>query len=59
MEVLRRFVAIMAVVCFVGTLVSAWRIAVADGGNVWYVPLVLACASAGWTLCTLRCRKKE
>ena len=36
MRAIDRFQAVMAVVFFIGTLVSAWRVAVADG-----VPLLL------------------
>lgn len=50
MRVIDRFQAIMAAVFFVGAVAAAWRVAVADGGDIWYVPLVLAVASAMMTL---------
>ena len=40
MRAIDRFQAIMAVVFFIGTLVSAWRVSVADGGDIWYVCLL-------------------
>ena len=46
MRAIDRFQAVMAVVFFIGTLVSAWRVAVADGGDIWYVPVIMALASA-------------
>lgn len=49
----------MAAVFFVGAVAAAWRVAVADGGDIWYVPLVLAVASAMMTLGALRHRKKQ
>lgn len=57
MRTIDRFQAIMAVVFFIATLVSAWRVSVADGGDIWYVPVLLALASAGMTVGTLRHRK--
>ena len=59
MRAIDRFQAVMAVVFFIGTLVSAWRVAVADGGDIWYVPLLLAVASALMTLGALRRRKNR
>ena len=59
MRVIDRFQAIMAAVFFVAASAAAWRAAVADGGDIWYVPLVLAVASALMTLGALRHRKKK
>lgn len=59
MRVIDRFQAIMVAVFFVGAVAAAWRVAVADGGDIWYVPLVLAIASAMMTLGALRHRKKQ
>ena len=59
MRVIDRFQAIMAAVFFVGAVAAAWRVAVADGGDIWYVPLVLAVVSAMMTLGALRHRKKQ
>lgn len=49
----------MAAVFFVAAVAAAWRVAVADGRDIWYVPLVLAVASAVMTLGALRHRKKK
>ena len=59
MHVINRFCTIMAVVFFVGAIVSAWRVAVADGGDIWYVPVVMALASAAMTFAALQLRKKK
>lgn len=48
---------IMAVVFFVAAIVAAWRVTVADGEDIWYVPLVLALAAAAMTVGALRQRK--
>ena len=49
----------MAVVFFIGTLVSAWRVSVADGGDIWYVPVIMALASAAMTVGALQHRKRK
>ena len=54
MRAIDRFQAVMAVVFFIGTLVSAWRVAVADGGDIWYVPVIMALASAAMTVGALQ-----
>ena len=59
MRAIDRFQAIMAAFFFVAAVVAAWRVAVADGRDIWYVPLVLAVASAVMTLGALRHRKKK
>ena len=58
MRAIDRFQAVMAVVFFIGTLVSAWRVAVADGGDIWYVPVIMALASA-MTVGALQHRKRK
>lgn len=35
----------MAGVFFILAIVSAWRVAMADGSNIWYVPVVMACCA--------------
>ena len=59
MRVIDRFMAVMAAVFFIGTLVSAWRVAVADGGDIWYIPVILALASATMTVGALQHRKRK
>ncbi|MCQ5072704.1 MAG: transmembrane protein 268 [Alistipes shahii] len=59
MRAIDRFQAVMAVVFFIGTLVSAWRVAVADGGDIWYVPVIMALASAAMTVGVLQHRKRK
>lgn len=59
MRAIDRFQAILAVIFFIGALVSAWRVAVVDGGEIWYVPLLLAVASALMTVGTLQHRRRK
>ena len=75
MRAIDRFQAVMAVVFFIGTLVSAWRVAVAggsalvqaggrraavaDGGDIWYVPVIMALASAAMTVGALQHWKRK
>ena len=59
MRAIDRFQAIMAVVFFIGTLGSAWRVSVADGGDIWYVPVIMALASAAMTVGALQHRKRK
>ena len=59
MRVIDRFQAIMAAVFFVAALAAARRLAVPAPRDIWYVPLVLAVASAMMTLGALRHRKKQ
>ena len=50
---------IMAVVFFVAAILAAWRVTVAGGEEIWYVPLVLALAAATMTVGALRQRKRK
>ena len=59
MRAIDRFQAAMAVVFFIGTLFSAWRVSVADGGDIWYVPVIMALASAAMTVGALQHRKRK
>lgn len=59
MRAIDRFQAIMAVVFFVGALASAWRVAVADAEEIWYVPLLMALASATMTVGALQHRRRK
>lgn len=45
MGALQRFQAVMAVFFLLCAAVSLWRIAACDGRDIWYIPLVLLCAS--------------
>ena len=59
MRAIDRFQAVMAFVFFIGNLVSAWRVAVSDGGDFWYVPVIMALASAAMTVGALQHRKRK
>ncbi|MDE6375364.1 MAG: hypothetical protein K2L09_06515 [Alistipes sp.] len=56
MKVLSRFMSILAVIFFVLALVAAWRVVMAGGHEIWYVPVVLAFASAAMIFGSLRFR---
>lgn len=45
MGALQRFQAVMAVFFLLCAAVSLWRIVACDGRDIWYLPLVLLCAS--------------
>ena len=45
--------------CFVAAVTASWRVVVAGGRDIWYVPLLLAVASALMTLGALRHRKTD
>ena len=57
MRAIDRFQAIMAAVFFVAAVTASWRVAVAGGRDIWYVPLLLAVALM--TLGALRHRKNR
>lgn len=59
MRAIDRFQAIMAAVFFVAAVTASWRVAVAGGRDIWYVPLLLAVASALMTFGALRHRKNR
>ena len=59
MRAIDRFQAIMAAVFFVAAVTASWSVAVAGGRDIWYVPLLLAVASALMTLGALRHRKNR
>lgn len=46
METAKRFYTIMAFCWGLLTLLSIWRVLSADGGRIWYVPLLLAVVTA-------------
>lgn len=49
----------MAAVFFVAAVTASWRVAVAGGRDIWYVPLLLAVASALMTLGALGTGKTD
>ena len=49
----------MAAVFFVAAVTASWRVAVADGGDIWYVPVIMALASAAMTVGALQHRKRK
>lgn len=50
---------ILAACFFIAAILAAWRVTVAGGGDIWYVPLVLALAAAAMTVGSLRRRKRQ
>ncbi|MCM1151447.1 MAG: hypothetical protein NC209_02260 [Alistipes sp.] len=59
MKALSRFMAVMAVVFFVLALVAAWRVVMSGSHGIWYVPVVLALASASMIFGSLRFRGQD
>ena len=59
MRAIDRFQAVMAVVCVRGTPVWDWGVAQAVGGVWWFVPVILALASAAMTVGALQHRKRK
>lgn len=59
MAILRRFVSILAGIFFVLAIVSAWRVAMADGSDIWYVPVVMACAAIAMIFAALRLQPRN
>ena len=49
MRTIDRVMAVLAVVFFFGAVISGWRVSVAEGQNLWYLPLLLALASGAMT----------
>lgn len=59
MRTIDRIMAVLAVVFFLGAVISAWRVTVADGQHLWYVPLLSALASAAMTFGALQHRRRK
>lgn len=59
MRVIDRLQAILAGVCFVAALVTAWKVTMDDGFDLWYLPLLFAVASGLLTLGALQHRKRN
>lgn len=59
MRPIDRFQAIMAVVFFVGAIISAWRVVVTDAKGIGYVPFVLAGCAGVFAIAVLRHRKRN
>ncbi len=56
MKTVGRLLSLLSVIFFLLALVSAWRVVTADTDELWYVPLVSACASAMTIIGALRTR---
>lgn len=59
MRTIDRIMAVLAVLFFLGTVISGWRVTVAEGPDLWYLPLLLALASAGMTFGALQHRRRK
>lgn len=49
----------MAGVFFILAIVAAWRVAMADGGDIWYVPVAMACAAIAMIFLALRLQPRN
>ncbi|HIY69470.1 MAG TPA: hypothetical protein H9828_08640 [Candidatus Alistipes intestinigallinarum] len=59
MRTIDRVMAVLAVVFFFAAVISGWRVSVAEGQDLWYVPLLLALASAAMTFGALHHRIRK
>ncbi len=59
MRTIDRVMAVLAVVFFFGAVISGWRVSVAEGQNLWYLPLLLALASGAMTFGALHHRIRK
>lgn len=59
MRTIDRVQAVLAAVCFVAALVTAWMVTMDDEFDLWYLPLLLAIASGLLTLGALQHRKRK
>ena len=59
MRTIDRVMAVLAVVFFFAAVISGWRVSVAEGENLWYLPLLLALASVAMTFGALHHRVRK
>lgn len=59
MRTIDRVQAVLAAVCFVAALVTAWMVTMDDGFDLWYLPVLLAVASGWLTVGALQHRKRK
>ena len=59
MRTIDRVMAVLAVVFFLGAVIAGWRVSVAESGDLWYVPLLLALALAAKTFGALHHRVRK
>lgn len=59
MRTIDRVQAVLAAICFVAALVTAWMVTMGDEFDLWYLPLLLAIASGLLTLGALQHRKRK
>lgn len=59
MRTIDRVMAILAGVFFLAALVSAWQVTMKELQQMWYLPVVLALASAGMTVGALQHRRRK
>lgn len=59
MRTIDRVMAVMAGVCFLGAVISAWRVTMNENSELWYLPLLLALASAALTFGALHHRVRK
>lgn len=59
MRTIDRVMAILAGLFFLAAVVSAWRVTMHDARELWYLPVVLALASAAMTFGALQHRRRK
>lgn len=59
MRTIDRVMAVLAVLFFLAALTSAWQVTMKEMEELWYLPVVLALASAGMTVGALQHRRRN
>lgn len=59
MRTIDRVMAVLAGVFFFAAVIVGWRVSVAEGQNLWYLPLLLALASGAMTFGALHHRVRK
>ena len=59
MRTIDRMMAVLAGVFFLATVISAWRVSEAQSQELWFLPLLLALASAAMTFGALQHRRRK
>lgn len=59
MRTIDRVMAVLAGLFFLAALTSAWQVTMKEMQELWYLPVVLALASAGMTVGALQHRRRK
>ena len=59
MRTIDRMMALLAGMFFLAAVVSAWRVTMDDAQELWYLPVLMALASAAMTFGALQHRRRK